>query len=59
MFSLTYDLGIYDDETVCEDFDTIEELMERYREIQYDYCEFRAWDEEENEIKPWLWDKFR
>ena len=58
MFSLTYDLSQYEDETICEEFDTIEELMERYREIQYDYCEFRSWDNE-TEIAPWFWDRFK
>ena len=28
MFYLTYNLGMYDDETVCEEFDTAEELCD-------------------------------
>ena len=42
MFYLTYDLGMYDDETVCEEFDTVEELLERYKEIEYEVCEIEA-----------------
>lgn len=53
MFYLTYDLGRWDDENVCEEFDTIEKLLERYEEIKWDYCEFRAW-EGDKEIAPWF-----
>lgn len=53
MFYLTYDLGRWDDESICEEFDTVEELLERYEEIKWDYCEFRAW-EEDKEIAPWF-----
>ena len=52
MFSLTYDLGIYDDETICEDFDTVEELLERFEEIKWDVCEIEAW-ENDKKIAPW------
>ena len=52
MFALTYDLGRYDDETICEEFDTIEELLERYEEIQYDVCEIEAW-KDDKKIAPW------
>jgi len=52
MFYLTYDLGMYDDETVCEEFDTVEELLERYKEIQYEVCEIEAW-EDDKKIAPW------
>jgi hypothetical protein len=52
MFYLTYDLGWYDDETICEEFDTIEELLERYEEIKWDVCEIKAWKDEER-ITPW------
>ena len=58
MFTLQYDLGRYDDKTIYEDFDTVEELMERYKEIEWDYCEFKAWDDE-TEIKPWFWNQFK
>ncbi len=53
MFYLTYDLGMYDDESICEEFDTIEELLKRYEEIKWEACEIRAWKDEE-EIKPWF-----
>lgn len=52
MFYLTYDLGMYDDETVCEEFDTVEELLERYEEIKWDVCEIEAW-EDDKKIAPW------
>ena len=51
-FALTYDLGEWDDETVCEEFDTVEELLERYEEIKWEVCEIRAWEDEER-IAPW------
>ena len=52
MFYLTYDLGMYDDETTQEEFDTIEELLERYEEIKYEVCEIEAWKDDEK-IAPW------
>ena len=52
MFYLTYNLGMYDDETVCEEFDTAEELLERYEEIQYEVCEIETW-EDDKKIAPW------
>lgn len=52
MFALTYDLGMYDDETVLEEFDTVEELLERYEEIRYDVCEIEAWKGDEK-FAPW------
>ena len=52
MFYLTYDLGMYDDESICEEFDTIEELLKRYEEIQYEVCEIEAW-EDDKKIAPW------
>ena len=36
MFYLTYDLRMYDDESICEEFDTIEELLKRYEEIKWE-----------------------
>lgn len=53
MFYLTYDLDRYDDETICEEFDIIEELLERYHEIEYEVCEIEAW-ENDKKIAPWL-----
>ena len=56
MFYLTYDLEMYDDdETVCEGFDTVEELLERYKEIQYEVevCGIEAW-EDDKKIYPWV-----
>lgn len=52
-YCLTYDLGMYDDTTICEEFETIEELLERYEEIKYDVCEITAW-EDDKKIAPWL-----
>ncbi len=52
MFYLTYDLGMYDDKTVEEEFNTIKELLERYKEIQYEVCEIEAW-ENDRKIAPW------
>ena len=52
MFYLTYDLGMYDDETTQEEFDTIEELLERYEEIKYEVCEIEALKDDEK-IAPW------
>lgn len=52
MFALTYDPGMYDDETVLEEFDTVEELLERYEEIRYDVCEIEAWKGDEK-FAPW------
>lgn len=52
MFALTYDLGMYDDETVVEEFDTVEELLERYEEIKWDVCEIEAW-KEDKKFAPW------
>lgn len=52
-YSLTYDLGMYDD-TVCEEeFRTIKELLERYEEIRWDVCEIEAW-EGDKKIAPWV-----
>lgn len=51
-YSLTYDLGMYDDTTVCEEFETIGELLERYEEIKWDVCEIEAW-ENDKKIAPW------
>lgn len=53
MFYLIYDIGKYDDETICEEFDTIEELLERYEDIKWEVCEIEAW-EEEKKIAPWF-----
>ena len=52
MFYLTYDLGMYDDETICEEFETVEELLERYEEIKWEVCEIEAW-KDEKKIAPW------
>lgn len=52
MFYLTYDLGRWDDEIVCEEFETVKELLERYEEIKYEVCEIEAW-EDEKKIAPW------
>lgn len=52
MFYLTYDLGRYDDETVCEEFDTVEELLKRYEEVRDEVCEIEAW-EDDKKIAPW------
>ena len=52
MFALTYDLGMYDDEKVVEEFDTVEKLLERYEEIKWDVCEIEAWKEDEK-FAPW------
>ncbi len=52
MFYLYYDLGRWDDEIVCEEFETVEELLERYEEIKYEVCEIEAW-EDEKQIAPW------
>lgn len=52
MFALTYDPGMYDDETVVEEFDTVEELLERYEEIRYDVCEIEAW-KGDKKFAPW------
>ena len=51
-YTLTYDLGYWDDETVMEEFETIEELLERYHEIKYEVYEIEAWDEDKK-IAPW------
>ena len=53
MYSLTYDCGMWDDETVCEDFDTLEELLQRYEEIKWDVVEIQAW-QDEKKIAPWF-----
>ena len=53
MFYLTYDLGNYNDESICEEFASVEELLDRYYEIQYDICEIEAWDEDKK-IAPWI-----
>jgi hypothetical protein len=53
MFYLTYDLGNYNDKSVCEEFTSVEELLDRYYEIQYDVCEIEAWDEDKK-IAPWI-----
>ncbi len=47
MYYLTYDESMYDDTSYCEEFETVEELLERYKEIQYEYTEFVAWKEDE------------
>lgn len=52
-YALTYDPSQWDDETVIEEFETIEELLERYHEIKYDVCELEAWDED-RKIAPWF-----
>ena len=52
MYYLYYDLGEYIDETVCEEFDTVEELLKRYNEIEYDVCEIEAYKDNEK-IAPW------
>ena len=52
MYTLIYDLGMYDDETVIEEFDTVEELLKRYEEIKWEVCEIEAW-KEDKKIAPW------
>lgn len=52
MFYLTYDLTIWDDESCCEEFETIEELLARYEEIKWDVYEIEAW-EDDKKIAPW------
>lgn len=52
MFYLTYDPSMWDDEEICEEFETVEELLDRYNEIKYDVCEIKAWKENER-IAPW------
>ncbi len=52
-YCLIYDLGMYDDTTVCEEFETIDELLERYEEIKWDVCEITAW-EDDKKIAPWF-----
>ena len=51
-YTLTYDFDRYDDDTQYEEFDTIEELLERYEEIKWDVCEIEAWDGKKK-IAPW------
>ena len=58
MYTLCYDSSRWDDETIYEDFDTVEELMERYNEIEYEVCEIEAW-EDDHKIAPWLWKQFK
>jgi len=52
MFYLTYDLGRWDDETVCEEFETVEELLEEYEKIKWEAFEIEAW-EDDKKIAPW------
>ena len=52
MYYLTYDLSMWNDETICEEFETVEELLERYKDIQYEYTEFKAW-QDDKEIYPY------
>ena len=52
MFYLTYDLGRYNDETICEEFETVEELLEEYKKIKWEVCEIEAW-EDDKKIAPW------
>lgn len=54
MFTLAYDPGMWDDESIYEEFNTVDELLERYEEIQYDFCEFRAYDENDKKFAPWF-----
>ena len=51
-YTLTYDFDRYDDDTQYEEFDTVAELLERYKEIEYDVCEIEAWDGEKK-FAPW------
>ena len=51
-YTLIYDFDQYDDDTQCEEFDTVEELLERYEEIKWDVCEIEAWDGEKK-FAPW------
>lgn len=51
-YALTYDFDRYDDDTQHEEFDTVEELLERYEEIKWDVCEIEAWDGKKK-IAPW------
>lgn len=57
MYTLAYDPSMWDDETVYEEFETIDELLERYEEIQYDFCEFRAFDDDGRRFSPWWFQK--
>ena len=52
MFYLTYDRGVWDDETICEEFETVKELLEEYERIKYEVCEIEAW-ENDKKIAPW------
>lgn len=52
MFYLVYDLDLWSDETICEEFETVEELLERYKEIKWEVCEIEAW-KDEKKIAPW------
>lgn len=54
MFFLVYDSSMWNDESITEIFNTIDELLARYEEIQYEFCEFRAFDEDGKRIVPWL-----
>lgn len=53
MYYLTYDLGRYNDESVCEEFETEEELLEAYNDLDYEACEIKAWKDDER-IAPWI-----
>ncbi len=52
MFFLVYDSSMWNDESITEIFNTIDELLARYEEIQYKFCEFRAFDEDGKRIAP-------
>ena len=42
-YYLTYDLGLWEDEIFCEEFDTYEEMKARYEELEYDACVIDMW----------------
>ena len=52
-YTLIYDLGYWDDESTVEEFETVEELLERYYEIEYEVCELEAWDGDKK-FAPWF-----
>lgn len=43
-YYLTYDLGMWDDEIICETFDTFEEMLARFEEIMWEVGTIDGWE---------------
>lgn len=43
-YYITYDLGMWDDDIICEEFDTLEEMRARFEELVWEVGTIDAWE---------------